>query len=95
MLKLIIKATVIICAALVFVGCNSNSNNVHKIVVPVTVQQGDALDGICIKLADEYGDERNYKEIVYYAQVQNHVQRFIYPGQTLFVELEVPQSKSR
>lgn len=92
MLKLIIKATVIIFAALVFVGCNSNS--VHKIVVPVTVQQGDTLDGICIKLADEYGDERNYKEIVYYAQVQNHVQRFIYPGQTLFVELEVPQSKS-
>ena len=92
MLKLIIKVVAIICAALVFVGCNST--NVHKIVVPVTVQQGDTLDGICIKLADEYGDERNYKEIVYYAQVQNHVQRFIYPGQTLFVELEVPQSKS-
>lgn len=60
------------------------------ITVPVVVYSGDTLDGICIRLAEKYGDERNYKEISWYAQEKNGVGEFIYPGQVLYIELEVP-----
>lgn len=60
------------------------------ITVPVRVYSGDTLDCICIRLAEEYGDERNYKEISWYAQKKNNVGQYIYPGQMLYIELEVP-----
>lgn len=60
------------------------------ITVPVTVYEGDSIDGICIELAEKYGDTRNYKEISYYAQKKNKVGRYIYPGQKLYIDLEVP-----
>lgn len=60
------------------------------IAVPVTVHTGDSIDGICIELAEKYGDTRNYKEISYYAQKKNNVGRYIYPGQKLYIDLEVP-----
>lgn len=60
------------------------------ITVPVRVYSGDTLDGICIRLAEQYGDERNYKEISWYAQKKNGVDEFIYPGQVLYIDLEVP-----
>ena len=60
------------------------------ITVPVTVYEGDSIDGICIELAEKYGDTRNYKEISYYAQKKNNVGRYIYPGQKLYIDLEVP-----
>lgn len=59
------------------------------ITVPVRVYAGDTLDDICIRLAEQYGDERNYKEISWYAQQKNNVGRYIFPGQTLFIDLEV------
>ena len=60
------------------------------ITVPVTVYEGDSIDGICIELAEKYGDMRNYKEISYYAQTKNNIGRYIYPGQKLYIDLEVP-----
>ena len=60
------------------------------ITVPVKVYAGDTLDSICIRLAEKYGDERNYKEISWYAQEKNGVGEFIYPGQVLYIDLEVP-----
>ena len=60
------------------------------ITVPVTVYEGDSIDGICIEMAEKYGDTRNYKEISYYAQKKNNVGRYIYPGQKLYIDLEVP-----
>ena len=60
------------------------------ITVPVTVYEGDSIDGICIELAEKYGDMRNYKEISYYAQKKNNIGRYIYPGQKLYIDLEVP-----
>lgn len=60
------------------------------ITVPVTVYEGDSIDGICIELAEKYGDTRNYKEISYYAQKKNNIGRYIYPGQKLYIDLEVP-----
>ena len=63
------------------------------ITVPVRVYSGDTLDGICIELAEKYGDTRNYKEISYYAQKKNGVQNLIHPGQVLYIDLEVPVEK--
>lgn len=60
------------------------------ITVPVVVYSGDTLDGICIRLAEKYGDERSYKEISWYAQKKNGVGKFIYSGQVLYIDLEVP-----
>ena len=60
------------------------------ITVPVVVYSGDSIDGICIALAERYGDARNYKEISYYAQKKNNIGRDIYPGQKLYIDLEVP-----
>lgn len=60
------------------------------ITVPVKVYSGDTLDGICIALAKRYGDVRNYKEISYCAQKKNNIGQYIYPGQRLYIELEVP-----
>lgn len=60
------------------------------ITVPVRVYSGDTLDSICIRLAEKYGDERNYKEISWYAQEKNGIGEFIYPGQVLYIDLEVP-----
>ena len=60
------------------------------ITVPVRVYSGDTLDGICIELTEKYGDTRNYKEISYYAQKKNNIGRYIYPGQKLYIDLEVP-----
>lgn len=65
------------------------------ITVPVKVYSGDTLDGICIRLAEKYGDERNYKEISWYAQKKNGVGEFIYPGQVLYIELEVPATENK
>lgn len=60
------------------------------ITVPAVVYSSDTLDGICIRLAEEYGDTRSYKEISWYAQKKNNIGRFIYPGQKLCIDLEVP-----
>lgn len=60
------------------------------ITVPVTVYEGDSINGICIELAEKYGDTRNYKEISYYAQKKNNIGRYIYPSQKLYIDLEVP-----
>lgn len=64
------------------------------ITVPVRVYAGDTLDGICIRLAEKYGDTRNYKEISYYAQKKNNIGRYIYPGQRLYIDLEVLVDKN-
>ena len=65
------------------------------ITVPVTVYEGDSIDGICIELAEKYGDTRNYKEISCYAQKKNNIGRYIYPGQKLYIDLEVPVEQEK
>ena len=64
------------------------------ITVPAVVYSGDTLDGICIRLAEKYGDTRNYKEISYYAQKKNNIGHYIYPGQRLYIDLEVLVDKN-
>lgn len=59
--------------------------------VPVVVHSGDTLDGIVLKLADKYGDERDYRVIRHYAIKDNKIsQCLIYPGDLLNIRLEVP-----
>lgn len=86
-MKLYLKILAVILAASFLIGCATEQR--AKIVVPVVVRQGDTLDSICIRIADEHGDVRNYREIVYYTQRRNEIQKFIYPGDIILVELEV------
>lgn len=86
-MKLYLKIFAVIMAAAFLIGCATEGK--AKIVVPVVVRQGDTLDSICIRIADEHGDVRDYREIVYYAQKQNDIRRFIHPGDVIMIELEV------
>lgn len=61
----------------------------EKIYVPYTVHSGDTLSGICQSLAAHYGDERDWREIVYYANEQNGKPRYLQPGDKLVIELLV------
>lgn len=70
-----------------------NAEPADKILVPVTVHSGDTLSEICQRLAAEYGDERDWREIVYYAQEQNGIGRYIQPGDKLVIELLVERGR--
>lgn len=61
----------------------------EKIYVPYTVYAGDTLSDICIRLAEKYGDSRDWREIVYYASEQNGKPRYLQPGDKLVIELLV------
>lgn len=64
----------------------------EKIYVPYTVYSGDTLSDICIRLAEQYGDERDWREIVYDTRQHNNLPAndLIQPGDIILVELEVP-----
>lgn len=87
---------VIFIALAVAAGCyiaKTLEPDTKTITVPAVVYSGDTLDGICIRLAKKYGDARNYKEISYYAQKKNNIGRYIYPGQKLYIDMEVPAAE--
>lgn len=86
-MKLYLEIFAVIVAAVVLIGCASEQR--ARITVPVVVRQGDTLDSICIRVADEHGDIRDYREIVYYAQKRNNIKNFIRPGDVILIELEV------
>ena len=65
----------------------------EKIYVPYTVYSGDTLSDICIRLAEKYGDKRDWREIVYYASEQNGKPRYLQPGDKLVIELLVERGK--
>lgn len=65
----------------------------EKIYVPYTVHSGDTLSGICQSLAAHYGDERDWREIVYYANEQNGKPRYLQPGDKLVIELLVKRGE--
>ena len=88
---------VIFIALAVSAGCyiaKTLEPDTKTITVPAVVYSGDTLDGICIRLAEKYGDARNYKEISWYAQKKNNIERYIYPGQKLYIDMEVPVDNS-
>ena len=88
---------VIFIALAVSAGCyiaKTLEPDTKTITVPAVVYSGDTLDGICIRLAEKYGDTRSYKEISWYAQKKNNIERYIYPGQKLYIDLEVPVDNS-
>lgn len=64
-----------------------------KIYVPYTVYAGDTLSDICIRLAEQYGDNRDWREIVYYASEQNGKPRYLQPGDKLVIELLVERGR--
>lgn len=91
-----ILIAVIFIALAVSAGCyiaKTLEPDTKTITVPAVVYAGDTLDGICIRLAEKYGDMRSYKEISWYAQKKNNIERYIYPGQKLYIDLEVPASE--
>lgn len=65
----------------------------EKIYVPYTVYAGDTLSDICIRLAEQYGDNRDWREIVYYASEQNGKPRYLQPGDKLVIELLVERGR--
>lgn len=89
---------VIFIALAVSAGCyiaKTLEPDAKTITVPAVVYAGDTLDGICIRLAEKYGDARSYKEISWYAQKKNNIERYIYPGQKLYIDLEVPAAENK
>ena len=88
---------VIFIALAVSAGCyiaKTLEPDTKTITVPAVVYSGDTLDGVCIRLAEKYGDTRSYKEISWYAQKKNNIERYIYPGQKIYIDLEVPVDNS-
>lgn len=90
-LKLIILTGLMLFLMLFFGSCQGQT---QSIIVPVTVKSGDTLYGIVIDLADQHGDERDIREIVYYAAVDNgKYNKDIFPGEVLNIKLEVPKNE--
>lgn len=73
----------------VMIAFPPSAEQTEKIYVPYTVYAGDTLSDICIRLAEQYGDERDWREIVYYASEQNGKPRYLQPGDKLVIELLV------
>lgn len=86
-------AGLLVMAAVVIGGPYYERSQMDKVYVPVTVHTGDTLSGICIKLAQQYGDDRDWREIVYYAQEHNGKKQFLQPGDRLVIELLVERGK--
>lgn len=90
-LKLIIITGLMLFLMLFFGSCQGQT---QSIIVPVTVKAGDTLDGIIIRLADQYGDGRDYREIRYYAAEDNDKHnKNIFPGEVLKIRLEVQKNE--
>lgn len=77
----------------VMIAFPPSAEQTEKIYVPYTVYAGDTLSDICIRLAEQYGDERDWREIVYYASEQNGKPRFLQPGDKLVIELLVERGR--
>ena len=77
----------------VMIAFPPSAEQTEKIYVPYTVYAGDTLSDICIRLAEQYGDERDWREIVYYANEQNGKPRYLQPGDKLVIELLVERGK--
>lgn len=77
----------------VMIAFPPEAEQTEKIYVPYTVYRGDTLSDICIRLAEQYGDERDWREIVYYAQEQNGKPRYLQPGDKLVIELLVKRGE--
>jgi len=73
----------------VMIAFPPSAEQTEKIYVPYTVYAGDTLSDICIRLAEQYGDNRDWREIVYYASEQNGKPRYLQPGDKLVIELLV------
>lgn len=73
----------------VMIAFPPEAEQTEKIYVPYTVYSGDTLSDICIRLAEQYGDKRDWREIVYYASEQNGKPRYLQPGDKLVIELLV------
>lgn len=77
----------------VMIAFPPSAEQTEKIYVPYTVYAGDTLSDICIRLAEQYGDERDWREIVYYASEQNGKPRYLQPGDKLVIELLVERGR--
>ena len=90
-LKLLIFTRVLLLLMLFYGSCHGQP---QSITAPVTVKAGDTLDGLIIKLADQYGDARDYREIR--CQVKHDNQKSdssIFPGEVLNIRLEVEKNE--
>lgn len=88
--KAIVVSALLLAAMMFF----TSGGETKTVTVPVTVKSGDTLYGIVIDLADQHGDERDIREIVYYAAVDNgKYNKDIFPGEVLNIKLEVPKNE--
>ncbi|PWM78737.1 MAG: hypothetical protein DBY32_04495 [Phascolarctobacterium sp.] len=97
MKKYYLIAAVLVFLTAIMIAFPPQAEPSRKIYVPVTVQPGDQLGVICRELATTYGDERDWREIVYYCQKQNNLdlRQPIYPGDKLLVELVIPEGEEK
>lgn len=87
--KLFGLLSALLAAMIFFTSCRAEET--REIIVPVTVKTGDTLDGILIRVADEYGDRRDYREIRYHVKADNgKTDSAIFPGEALNIRLVVP-----
>lgn len=57
------------------------------ITVKVVVKHGDVLQNIVYDLKEKYNDQRDWREICFYAKEKNALGDFIYPGQVLLIDV--------
>ncbi len=94
------KGLALAAAAVAVFGFANPMHETQKIMVKHTVRTGQTMYGIAMKLAWQYGDKRDIREIVYDAKVASHKYRddkdgnryfnsIIHPGEELIYVLEV------
>ena len=57
--------------------------------VSVVVKHGDCLQDIICDLQQQYGDQRDWREIAHKISESHNIKKWIYPGQKLIVPLEI------
>ena len=56
--------------------------------VTVTVAEGDTLGSLAWRMKNEYGDQRDWRVIADWAQENNKLGRYVYPGQNIVFQVE-------
>ena len=86
------KKTIILALILLAPLAASLSVALHEkqatVSVPTTVHYGQTLWGICERVADEYNDTRDIREIVYETAAHNGIKGgMVYAGQKIEVQI--------
>lgn len=94
--KLFCLLSALLAAMIFFTSCRAEEKH-EEVIVPVIVKSGDTLDSIIIRTADQYGDDRDYREIRSQVRRDNGKESsaYIFPGEALNIRLQVKKENAR